>query len=108
MDMFSALAEPTRRSILEVLVTSGQMSATDIYNKFHSSPQAVSQHLKVLRDTQLVTVEKKAQQRIYRVNIDGMYELEHWVKKFTKQLDKRFEMLDRILEVEKKRLKKRG
>ncbi len=42
MDMFVALADPTRRTILEILASSGELSATDIYQKFPVSPQAVS------------------------------------------------------------------
>jgi DNA-binding transcriptional ArsR family regulator len=66
MDMFTALAEPTRRDILVLLGTHGQLSAGEIYTKFTSSPPAISQHLKVLRDAELVTVEKHAQQRLYQ------------------------------------------
>jgi DNA-binding transcriptional ArsR family regulator len=54
MDIFTALAEPTRRTIIELLARSGPLSATEIYEQFPVSPQAVSQHLKVLRETQLV------------------------------------------------------
>lgn len=97
MDMFAALAEPTRRNILEMLANSGQLSASDIYNKFHASPPAISQHLKVLRDANLVLVEKKAQQRIYRVNIDSMLELEGWIKQLTKHWNARFDALEKVL-----------
>src|SRR5712671_352115 len=57
MDMFVALASPTRRHILELLATSGELSATAIYEQFSVSPQAVSQHLKVLREAHLVEME---------------------------------------------------
>ena len=60
MDMFVALADPTRRTILEILSSSGELSATDIYEKFPVSPQAVSQHLKALREAKLVEMEKRA------------------------------------------------
>ena len=60
MDIFIALAEPTRRTIIELLARSGPLSATEIYEQFPVSPQAVSQHLKVLRETQLVKMEKRA------------------------------------------------
>ncbi|MFL5625764.1 MAG: ArsR/SmtB family transcription factor [Ktedonobacteraceae bacterium] len=58
--MFVALADPTRRTILEILASSGELYATDIYEKFPVSPQAVSQHLKVLREAKLVEMEKRA------------------------------------------------
>jgi len=68
MDMFVALADPTRRNILELLATSGELAATTIYEQFPVSPQAVSQHLKVLREAHLVEKEKRAQKCLYRLN----------------------------------------
>ena len=61
MDTFTALAEPTRRNILEMLAANGNMPATSIYGHFKASPPAISQHLKVLREAKLVRVEKRAQ-----------------------------------------------
>ena len=90
MDTFAALAEPTRRTILERLMANGNMSATDIYRGFKSSPPAISQHLKVLRDAKLVRVEKRAQQRIYYINPDPMKELEKWIQQFAVQIEDQF------------------
>jgi len=98
MDTFSALAEPTRRIILERLMANGNMSATDIYRGFKSSPPAISQHLKVLREAKLVRVEKRAQQRIYYVNPEPMKELEKWVKQFAATKQQEFQRLDKFLE----------
>jgi DNA-binding transcriptional ArsR family regulator len=106
MDTFTALAEPTRRNIMEMLAASGNLSATDIYRKFPASPPAISQHLKVLRDANLVRVEKRAQKRIYYVNPEPMHELEIWIKRFTKYWEERFSALDELLASEKKRLAK--
>ncbi len=100
MDMFSALSDPTRRNILEMLADSGHLSATDIYDKFHVSHPAISQHLKVLREANLVLVERKAQRRIYRINPERMHELELWIKKVSKIWDERFDELDKVLQVE--------
>jgi DNA-binding transcriptional ArsR family regulator len=104
MDTFTALAEPTRRSILEMLAASGNLSATDIYRGFRSSPPAISQHLKVLRDAKLVRVEKRAQQRIYYINPEPMKELEKWVRQFAAAMEDRYQALDKILEIEKQRI----
>jgi DNA-binding transcriptional ArsR family regulator len=106
MDVFTALAEPTRRSILEMLSVTGSLAATDIYKKFRSSPPAISQHLKVLREARLVRVEKRAQQRIYRIDPKPMYELEKWVHQFAANLEERYQELDKVLEIEKQRLRK--
>ncbi|MCL4302020.1 MAG: winged helix-turn-helix domain-containing protein [Anaerolineae bacterium] len=104
MDKFSALADPTRRLILEILARSGQLSATEISDQFQVSPSAISQHLKVLRVANLVLMEKRAQQRIYQINRETMVELEAWAKQLAQQWDERFEVLDEVLEAEKKKL----
>jgi len=104
--LFYALAEPTRRDIIELLASNGQLSATDISDNFAVSAPAISQHLKVLREANFVRVEKRAQQRIYRINPEAMSEIEEWVQKMTKQWNARFNVLDKILEVEKGKLKK--
>ena len=104
--LFYALAEPTRRDIIELLASNGQLSATDISNNFAVSAPAISQHLKVLREADFVRVEKRAQQRIYRINPEAMSEIEEWVQEMTRQWNARFNVLDKILEAEKRKLKK--
>lgn len=103
MDTFSALADPTRRTILEILATKGLVSASDIYRNFHTTPPAISQHLKVLRNAQLVRVEKHGQKRLYKINSIKMVEIEQWIKYIAKHWEKRFDALDNILANEKKR-----
>lgn len=106
MDKFSALADPTRRLILEMLARSGQLSATEISDQFQVSPSAISQHLKALREANLVLMEKRAQQRIYQINRETVVELEAWAKQLAQQWDERFEALDEVLEAEKKKILK--
>jgi DNA-binding transcriptional ArsR family regulator len=103
MDMFVALADPTRRHILELLATEGELSATAIYEQFSVSPQAISQHLKVLREARLVEVQKRAQQRLYRLNPYALSEFEVWITQMQKRWSERFEALDAVLEVEKQK-----
>ncbi len=107
-ELFNALADPTRRNIIELLATRGQLSATDICDNFDASPPAISQHLKVLREARFVRVEKRAQQRIYQVNREAMSEIEGWVQTMTKRYDARYDALDKVLEAEKKKLAKGG
>lgn len=83
---------------MEMLAVNGNLSATDIYKKFKSTPPAVSQHLKVLREANLVRVEKRAQKRIYYVNPEPMAELEKWIKIFTDKMEDRYQALDKVLE----------
>src|SRR3989442_13211581 len=104
--LFYALAEPTRRDIIELLASNGQLSATDISNNFAVSAPAISQHLKLLREANFVRVEKGAQRRIYRINPEAMSEIEQRVQEMTRQWNARFNVLDKILEAEKGKLKK--
>ena len=104
MDMFVALADPTRRTILELLATSGELPATAIYEHFSVSPQAVSQHLKILREAHLVEMEKRAQKRVYHLNLQTLSEFETWVQQMQQRSEERFAALDTILESEKQKL----
>ena len=103
MDMFVALADPTRRNILEILATSGELAATAIYAQFPVSPQAVSQHLKVLREVHLVEMEKRAQKHVYRLNPQTLSQFEAWVQQMKQRWSERFDALDTVLEREKKK-----
>jgi DNA-binding transcriptional ArsR family regulator len=103
MDMFVALADPTRRNILELLANSGELPATAIYENFPVSPQAVSQHLKVLREAHLVEMEKRAQKHVYRLNPETLSQFEAWVKQVQQRWEERFAALDAILESEKQK-----
>ncbi len=103
MDMFVALADPTRRNILELLASNGELPATTIYQNFPMSPPAVSQHLKVLREANLVEMEKRAQQHVYRLNPEKLSEFETWVKLMQQRWEERFSTLDIVLEREKKK-----
>lgn len=101
MDMFAALSDHTRRSILEILARN-ELPATDIYNNFTVSHPAISQHLKVLKEAELVTVKKKAQQRVYKINPKKLSEIEKWIKKLESDWGKRLDRLDDILKKEVK------
>jgi DNA-binding transcriptional ArsR family regulator len=103
MDIFTALAEPNRRTIIELLARNGPLSATEIYEQFPVSPQAVSQHLKVLRETQLVKMEKRAQKHVYRLNSQTLSQFEAWVQQMQQRWSERFDALDTVLEMEKKK-----
>ena len=103
MDQFQALSDPTRRKIIEILARDGELSATEIYDHFPVSPQAVSQHLSVLRKAQLVQVEKRAQQRIYRINPDAMLEMEECARELRQLWNQRFDAIDHLLQEEKRK-----
>ena len=104
MDSFYALAEPTRRKIIELLAGQGELSATEICDRFQVSAPAISQHLKVLREAGLVQVEKRAQQRIYKLNPQAMTDVEEWARQVTQSWNERFDALEAVLQQEKKKL----
>jgi len=104
MDIFNILAVPTRRNIIERLAQEGTLSASDISNTFRVSAPAISQHLKILRQAGLVSVKKQGRERMYTLDIEGIYEFERWTKDMTDLWNKRFNMLEEVLQREKKKL----
>lgn len=97
MDAFFALSDPTRRAIVELLAQRGELSASEIAGQFPMSAPAISQHLKVLREADVVTVEKRAQQRIYRINPQAVQEVGNWAGRMTQLWQRRFDELDHLL-----------
>jgi DNA-binding transcriptional ArsR family regulator len=106
--LFNALADPTRRNIVELLAAQGEMNATDICENFDISPPAISQHLKILREADLVLLQKSAQRHLYSVNIDAIHKLEDWVKQTARNWDESYDKLDQVLEAEKRKTMKKG
>jgi DNA-binding transcriptional ArsR family regulator len=98
MDTFSALSVPTRRSILEILATSGNLSATEIGQCFSISAPAISQHLRVLIESGLLTVEKRAQQRIYGIKPEKITEVQQWAANTVDLWEQRLDTLNKVLE----------
>jgi DNA-binding transcriptional ArsR family regulator len=94
MSSFEALADPTRRRIIEMLAK-GVLSAGDIAQRFAISRSAVSQHLRILREARLVTVRAEGQQRIYELDSDGLIEIEEWLDRIGPVWQKRLEALER-------------
>ena len=91
---FAALADPTRRRIVEMLAR-GPLNVGEIASRFPISPSAVSQHLKVLRSARLVRARVAAQQRIYELDSDGLAEIERWLDGVGPSWQKRLEALER-------------
>ena len=96
MDIFTALADPTRRRIIESLAA-GETSFGELANQFEMSRPAVSQHLKVLRDAGMVTARADAQRRIYRLNDDSLDEVDAWLGRVREFWSQRLDKLERLL-----------
>lgn len=100
MDAFTALADPTRRAIVELLAQRGELAASEIAANFPISAPAISQHLKVLREADVLRMEKRAQQRIYRLNPQAMQEVQSWAAHMAQLWQRRFDALDALLQAE--------
>ncbi len=96
MVTFTALADPKRRRIVELLAT-GEMAAGEINKHFRVSGPAISQHLKVLREAHLVRVRVDAQRRVYSLDPKGLDELEEWLMGIRKFWSGRLDALERAL-----------
>jgi DNA-binding transcriptional ArsR family regulator len=96
MREFAALADPTRRRIVELLST-GERSAGEIVDEFDVSAPAISQHLKALRDAGLVQVRTDAQRRIYALDTAGLENIDAWLKDVRKFWGGRLDALEREL-----------
>jgi DNA-binding transcriptional ArsR family regulator len=100
MDAFSVLAEPRRRRVVEILARRGKLSATQICDEFDVTPQAISQHLRVLREANVIQMEKRAQRRLYAFNPQSMHPIQTWTADMAKRWNQRLDRLDKILKEE--------
>lgn len=101
MHALTALADPTRQRIVEMLA-SRELPMGEIAEHFDMSPPAVSQHLKVLRDAKLVTVRADAQRRIYALDREGFQEMDEWLRRIRRYWNKRLDTLEKLLRDEDK------
>jgi DNA-binding transcriptional ArsR family regulator len=100
-DAFQALADPTRRAIL-LLLASQAMTPNAIAEEFKSSRQAVSKHIQMLTECNLVKQEQKGREIYYHINANKMKEVDKWIEQFKKIWETRFNQLDNLLSTIKK------
>ncbi len=101
-----AIADPTRRRIVELLAVR-ERTAGEVVAEFDLSAPAISQHLKVLREAGLVTVRAKGQTRVQMLNPDGLGELEDWLEKTRAFWSGRLDALERELRADDERSRKK-
>ncbi|MDB6165856.1 MAG: sdpR [Lacunisphaera sp.] len=106
MQSLIAIADPTRRRIVELLAT-GEHTAGELVDEFDLSAPAISQHLNVLREAGLVTTRVEGQTRIQTLNPAGLDELGDWLEKTRSFWSKRLDALERELLADDQRLKKK-
>jgi DNA-binding transcriptional ArsR family regulator len=100
MDTFSVLAEPHRRRVVEILAHRGKLSASEICDEFDVTPQAISQHLKVLRESNVIQMEKRAQRRVYAFNPRSVNQIQTWAAEMAQMWNRRLDRLEKTLKEE--------
>ncbi|WP_031526545.1 ArsR/SmtB family transcription factor [Dyadobacter crusticola] len=95
-DVFQAIADPTRRAILSMIALQA-MTPNALAEHFQTSRQAVSKHIKVLTECELVTQQVSGREIYYHFNAMQMKEVDQWLAQFKKLWEDRFNQLDQVL-----------
>lgn len=95
-DIFQAIADPTRRGII-ALIALQTMTPNAIAQHFDTTRQAVSKHLRILTECELITQEHRGREIYYQLEIDKMKEIDKWLDQFRKIWETRFNQLDSLL-----------
>ena len=95
-DIFQAIADPTRRSII-ALIAIQAMTPNAIAEQFDISRQAVSKHLRILTECELVKQEYQGREIYYQLEIKKMKQVDKWLEQFRKNWEDRFDALDNLL-----------
>lgn len=100
-DVFQAIADPTRRAII-ALVAIQAMTPNALAAQFQTTRQAISKHLRILTECELITQEQKGREIYYRLEIEKMKEIDEWLEQYRKIWETRFSQLDGLLATMKK------
>ena len=100
-DVFQAIADPTRREIIN-LVANQSLNLNAIADNFNMSRPAVSQHIKYLTECGLIVIKKQGRERYCEVKLDQLAEVAEWVERYRKLWAERFDKLDILLDELKK------
>jgi DNA-binding transcriptional ArsR family regulator len=97
-DLFKALADPTRRAIYEHLVSDGEQTVRALTDRAGVSQPAVSKHLSVLKQAELVRDRPEGRQTYYRADREGLVPLIDWIKHYAVFWTEHVDRLERLLE----------
>ena len=103
-DIFQAIADPTRRAII-ALIALHAMTPNAIAENFNTTRQAVSKHLRILTECELVKPAYQGREIYYSLEIDKMKEIDKWLEQYRKIWENRFNQLDKVLATIKKQKK---
>lgn len=106
-DSFSAIADPTRRDILDLL-RGGEMRAGDIAARFPVSRPAIAKHVRVLREAGLVRERREARARLYSLDPAGLKQVDHWLQPYRLYWAARLTDLKQAVEAELRKSKTLG
>ena len=95
-DIFQAIADPTRRAIISLIVIQA-MTPNALAERFDSSRQAVSKHIKILHECGLVTTKQVGRERYYQIHPKKLKAVADWIEPFRQMWENRFENLDNVL-----------
>ncbi len=95
-DIFQAIADPTRRGII-ALIALQAMTPNAIAENFNTTRQAVSKHLRILTECELVKQEHHGREIYYSLEIEKMKEIDQWLEQYRKIWETRFNQLDNLL-----------
>ena len=106
-DVFQAIADPTRREIIN-LVAYQSLNLNAIAENFDVSRPAISQHIKILTECGLVIIKKQGRERYCEAKLQQLSVVSDWVEQYRKVWEQRFDALDNLLEKMKADAKKKG
>lgn len=95
-DIFQAIADPTRRAII-TLISLQAMTPNAIAENFNTTRQAVSKHLRILSECDLIKQEQQGREIYYSLEIEKMKEIDQWLNQFRAIWEIRFNQLDDVL-----------
>lgn len=95
-DLFQAIADPTRRAIL-LLIATQALTPNSISQHFETSRQAVSKHIKILSECEIISSQKEGREIFYKVKPEKIKEIDLWLEQFRKLWEDRFNQLDDVL-----------
>ncbi len=95
-DIFQAIADPTRRAII-TLIALQAMTPNAIAEHFDTSRQAVSKHLRILSECELISQKQKGREIYYQLELNKMKEIDKWLNQFRKIWETKFNQLDAVL-----------
>src|SRR4029434_151861 len=95
-DIFQAIADPTRRAIIALIAVQA-MTPNALAEHFDTTRQAVSKHLRILTECEMVKQDQQGREIYYRLEIEKMKEIDKWLEQYRKIWQTRFDQLDDVL-----------